>query len=106
MTPLQAIEAATATAPETLGIGFQAPLSGQIKAGYDADLIALSQNPLEDISVLAKPSNITHVWKGGKLFKTPCCGVVYRDDEEEDEEDEGMGFKRNMLVMRSIGRFM
>ncbi|KAJ2974223.1 hypothetical protein NQ176_g6168 [Zarea fungicola] len=69
MTPLQAIEAATANAPATLGP--QAPLSGQLLAGYDADFIALSKNPAEDINVLSDTTNITHVWKGGKLLKSP-----------------------------------
>lgn len=69
MTPLQAIEAATANGPLTLGL--QAPLSGQLKEGYDADFIALSENPLEDIKVLANPHRVTHVWKAGKLFKAP-----------------------------------
>ena len=69
MPPAQAIEATTANGPLTLGP--QAPKSGQIKKGYDADLIALDKNPLEDISVLAKVKHITHVWKGGKLFKSP-----------------------------------
>ena len=51
MTPLQAIEAATAIAPRTLGP--QAPRSGQLAAGYDADIITLDSDPLTDISVLA-----------------------------------------------------
>ncbi|KAG6016734.1 hypothetical protein E4U54_000494 [Claviceps lovelessii] len=67
MTPLQAIESATAIAPETLGA--LAPLSGQLKAGFDADIIAIRKNPLEDIKVLTEADNITHVWKGGKLYK-------------------------------------
>ena len=69
MTPLQAIEAGTANAPATLGP--QAPLSGQLKSGHDADFIAISSNPLDDIKTLMDPKNITHVWKGGKLFKSP-----------------------------------
>lgn len=69
MTPLQAIEAGTANAPDTLGP--QAPMSGQLKEGYDADFIALSENPLDDIKVLAAVEKVTHVWKGGKLFKAP-----------------------------------
>ncbi|KAK0637341.1 hypothetical protein B0T17DRAFT_480547 [Bombardia bombarda] len=69
MTPLQAIEMATATPPETLGS--QARKAGQLKAGYDADIIAVSKNPLDDIRVLIKTSNITHVWKAGKLYKSP-----------------------------------
>ena len=69
MTPLEAIEAGTASAPPTLGP--QAPKSGQLKEGYDADFIALSKNPIDDIKILAEPSNITHVWKGGSLYKSP-----------------------------------
>jgi len=69
MTPLEAIEAGTAAGPLTLGP--QAPKSGQLKAGYDADFIVLSSNPIDDINILADPSNVTHVWKGGKLFKSP-----------------------------------
>lgn len=69
MTPLRAIECATANGPETLGA--MAPLSGQLKVGYDADFIGVSKNPLDDISVLSDTSNITHVWKGGKNYKQP-----------------------------------
>jgi imidazolonepropionase-like amidohydrolase len=67
MTPLEAIEAATATGPATLGP--QAPLSGQLRAGYDADVITLAADPLEDISVLATPSRVTGVWTGGRRVK-------------------------------------
>ncbi|OLN95553.1 hypothetical protein CCHL11_04940 [Colletotrichum chlorophyti] len=69
MTPLQAIEAGTANGPETLG--GMAPLSGRIEVGFDADLIAVAKNPLDDIRVLTNKENITHVWKGGRLFKSP-----------------------------------
>ncbi|KAK6853326.1 amidohydrolase [Apiospora arundinis] len=69
MTPLQAIEAMTATAPEVLGK--QAPKSGQLKAGYDADLIGVAGNPLDDLAFLTNPDNVTHVWKGGKSYKAP-----------------------------------
>lgn len=69
MTPLQAIESCCANGPLTLGP--QAPLSGQLKEGYDADFIAVSKNPLEDIDVLAQVENITHVWRQGKCFKAP-----------------------------------
>ena len=69
LTPLQAIEAGTANAPQTLGP--RAPMAGQLKEGYDADVIALSENPLEDIGVLGMPEKVTHVWKSGKLEKGP-----------------------------------
>jgi imidazolonepropionase-like amidohydrolase len=69
MTALQAIEAATAIAPTTLGP--QAPKSGQLTEGYDADVIAISADPTLDVSVLADPQNVTHVWKSGALTKAP-----------------------------------
>ena len=67
MTPGQAIEAATATAPRTLGP--QAPRNGVLAAGYDADLIAVDGDPLADISLLADPERITAVWIGGRQAK-------------------------------------
>lgn len=69
MTPLQVIEAATATPPETLGA--QAPKAGQLREGYDADFILVKGNPLDDVDVLVDVENITHVWKGAKNFKAP-----------------------------------
>ena len=69
MTPLQAIEAATANGPLTLGP--QAPLAGQVREGYDADFIGLDADPLEDIGVLAGPDHVTHVWRQGKCYKSP-----------------------------------
>ncbi|HUL28350.1 MAG TPA: amidohydrolase family protein [Streptosporangiaceae bacterium] len=67
MTPLQAIEAATATGPATLGA--QAPRSGLLAAGYDADVITLDADPLADISVLAEPAHVTGVWTAGRQVK-------------------------------------
>jgi imidazolonepropionase-like amidohydrolase len=67
MTPLQAIEAATATAPLTLGP--QAPRSGRLEAGYDADVITLDADPLADITVLASPRHVTGVWTAGRRVK-------------------------------------
>jgi imidazolonepropionase-like amidohydrolase len=67
MKPLEAIEAATATAPATLGR--QAPRSGMLAAGYDADVITLDADPLADISVLAQPAHVTAVWRAGRQVK-------------------------------------
>ncbi|HEY6278043.1 MAG TPA: amidohydrolase family protein [Streptosporangiaceae bacterium] len=67
LTPLEAIEAATATGPATLGR--QAPRSGQLVAGYDADVITVDADPLADISVLATPARVTAVWQGGRQVK-------------------------------------
>lgn len=67
LSPLEAIEAGTANGP--LSLGALAPLSGQLKEGYHADFIAVSSNPLKDISILAEADNITHIWKKGQLVK-------------------------------------
>ncbi len=67
MTPLQAIEAATATAPLTLGP--QAPRSGRLEAGFDADVITLDGDPLADIGLLADPARITGVWTAGRRVR-------------------------------------
>jgi imidazolonepropionase-like amidohydrolase len=67
MSALEAIEAATASGPLTLGP--QAPRSGRLAEGYDADVIALDADPLADISVLADPGRVTAVWTGGRLVK-------------------------------------
>jgi imidazolonepropionase-like amidohydrolase len=64
MTPLESIEAATATAPLTLGP--QAPRSGRLESGYDADVITVAADPLTDIAVLADPAQITGVWTKGR----------------------------------------
>jgi imidazolonepropionase-like amidohydrolase len=67
LTPLQAIEAATAIGPLTLGA--QAPQSGRLQEGFLADLIALDRSPLELDSIWGDPERVTHVWKGGRLLK-------------------------------------
>lgn len=67
MSPLEAIEAATASGPLTLGP--QAPRSGRLAEGYDADVITLDADPLADIGVLADPDRITAVWARGRQVK-------------------------------------
>ncbi len=69
MAALEAIEAATAVGPDTLGP--QAPLSGQLRDGYDADVIAIDFNPIEDNSGWGDPDRVTHVWKSGHSVKAP-----------------------------------
>ncbi|CAD6583675.1 MAG: hypothetical protein ASARMPRED_001470 [Alectoria sarmentosa] len=70
MSPMEAIEAATANAAETLGPKM-APKSGQVKLDWDADLIAVKGNPLMDIGILAEAENVSHVWRVGRLYKAP-----------------------------------
>ena len=57
------VEAATATGPETLGP--VAPRTGQLVAGFDADVITVDGDPLDDVGVLADPARVTGVWRGG-----------------------------------------
>lgn len=67
MTPLEAIKAATANGPLTLGP--QAPHAGVLAEGYDADVITLDADPLTDVKVLAGPDHVTGVWKSGHRVK-------------------------------------
>ena len=67
LTPLEAIETATANGPATLGP--QAPNAGQLVKGMDADVICVSGDPSSDVSILASPDNITQVFKGGTRYK-------------------------------------
>ena len=68
MTELEAIECGTTNGALTLG-PHKNLKSGQIKVGYDADIIALTKNPLEDIKVLQDANNIVLVWKRGEILK-------------------------------------
>ncbi|HEU5333636.1 MAG TPA: amidohydrolase family protein [Actinocrinis sp.] len=66
-TALEAIEAATANGPATLGA--QAPRSGMLAEGFDADVIVVDGDPVADISVLSRPEMVTGVWKAGQKVK-------------------------------------
>ena len=63
MTDLEAIEAATANGPDTLGP--QAPHTGRLAVGFDADVITLDANPLDDRSVWGDAGRVTGVWQRG-----------------------------------------
>lgn len=52
-----------------LTLGPQAPHSGRLAHGYDADILTLDTDPTTDISTLADPQRITGVWKTGKRIK-------------------------------------
>nr|MBA3273542.1 amidohydrolase family protein [Chthoniobacterales bacterium] len=63
LTPMQAIQSATVNAADL--IGWKAKV-GQLGAGYFADLVAVTGDPLADVSVLEKPQ---FVMKGGEIYK-------------------------------------
>ena len=64
MTPMQAIQAATSNAADLLGHSDEI---GSIKAGKYADLIAVSGDPLKDISLL---ENVEFIMKNGRVYKS------------------------------------
>jgi imidazolonepropionase-like amidohydrolase len=63
MSALDVIEAATATAPATLGP--QGPRSGMLASGYDADVITVDTDVTDDVDALGDPAHITGVWRAG-----------------------------------------
>jgi imidazolonepropionase-like amidohydrolase len=63
MTPMQAIQAATTSAADLLG---HSDIVGTIRPGKFADVIAVSADPLQDVSAL---ENVNFVMKDGKIYK-------------------------------------
>lgn len=63
LTPMQAIQAATVNAADLMGWTNKV---GSVSAGKLADIIAISGNPLEDVSLL---ENVQFVMKGGVVYK-------------------------------------
>lgn len=59
MTPAQALLAATKTSAELCGYGDR---SGTLAAGFEADILAVERNPLEDIAAIR---DVRGVWKSG-----------------------------------------
>jgi imidazolonepropionase-like amidohydrolase len=65
MTPMQAIQAATASAAEALGRSGDV---GAIAVGRYGDLIAVAGDPLADVTIL---QSVAFVMKGGEVIKGP-----------------------------------
>ena len=63
MTAMQAIKSATSVAAELLG---QTQNIGSVQAGRYADIIAVSADPLQDISNLGR---VTFVMKNGVVYR-------------------------------------
>jgi imidazolonepropionase-like amidohydrolase len=64
--PMEAINAATKTGSEVLGISSEV---GTLETGKCADLIVIDGNPIEDISILQDSTRIRFVMKGGQILK-------------------------------------
>ena len=65
LTPLHAIQAGTLEGARLLG---KADELGQLTPGYDADVIGVPGNPLQDVSVL---QHVRFVMKAGKVYRLP-----------------------------------
>ncbi len=65
MTPAQALRSATSSAAELLGMQDQV---GAIEIGKFADIVAVPEDPMSDITVLEK---VDFVMKGGTVYKRP-----------------------------------
>jgi len=62
-TPMDAIVSATSMAADSLGLGDRI---GAVAPGFDADLVAVAGNPLDDITAVRR---VVFVMKGGKVMK-------------------------------------
>ncbi len=65
MTPIEAIRAATTVAADLLGV---ADVTGRIRPGLFADIIAVEGDPLAHVGVL---ENVRFVMKEGRVYKAP-----------------------------------
>jgi len=66
MEPIDCIRAATTLAADTIGMKGV----GRLDPGSWGDLIGVAGDPLDDLSLLAKPENVRLVVKGGELVKS------------------------------------
>ena len=62
--PMDALTSATSRAAESLALGDQI---GAVRPGHQADLVAISGNPLDDITTVR---NVRFVMKGGVVYKS------------------------------------
>lgn len=62
-TPMDAIVSATSISADSLGL---ARLIGTIAPGFDADLVAVNGNPLDDITAVRR---VVFVMKGGRIYR-------------------------------------
>lgn len=68
LTPLEVLKSATVTPARMFG---QAESLGQIKPGYEADMLFLDADPLKDVTILDRPEeHVLAVMKEGRVYKS------------------------------------
>lgn len=74
----EVLRSATVNPAEMMGCGGSL---GQIKAGFEADILFLDGNPLEDLTILDDPTRfLLGVMKGGRVCKSRCSGLAEDGD--------------------------
>jgi imidazolonepropionase-like amidohydrolase len=61
--PVECLRAATSHCAQAIGLG---AVTGQLKAGFEADLVLYEQDPLVDLSVLMRP--VAVYGRGRRLY--------------------------------------
>jgi imidazolonepropionase-like amidohydrolase len=74
LSPMEAIQAATRTAAELLGLQ---PEIGVLASGKAADIIVVDGDPLADVTLLRARARIAYVLVKGRVVKRPgCAGLL------------------------------
>jgi len=78
LSPIEVLRSATVTPARMLR---RADTLGQIKEGFEADMLFLSADPLEDVTILDRPDDfVKGVMKEGRIYKSRCD--VFIEDAE------------------------
>ncbi|KAH9907423.1 hypothetical protein F4778DRAFT_537852 [Xylariomycetidae sp. FL2044] len=71
--PLDVLRSATLTAARMLG---QEGALGQIKEGFEADIVFLNSNPLEDVTIFDRPDDhVQGIMKKGRIYKSRSADI-------------------------------
>lgn len=74
LSSLEVLRSATMTPARMFGM---AEVLGQVKEGFEADMLFLSADPLEDVTILDRPEDfVKGVMKGGRVYKSRCQSLV------------------------------
>ncbi|KAH6625155.1 amidohydrolase [Boeremia exigua] len=74
LSPIEVLRSATLNPARMFG---REDSLGQIKEGFEADLLILAANPLDDITILDKPeTHVKAVMKEGRVYKSRWAGIA------------------------------